>query len=716
MVAAKKYRRGWSVCSALAVTLLVWCCASTGLKAQRLDLSDEARERVQVLLPALVAATQADAHVHMERLERQLGETSNATEKSELLKELMFHAIDIGQPDTLRSLIVRTDDHAALTGDSELKLASELGHATWLALQGQFLSALEIAHKARTKAAERGDTLGVFYADAVLAMQGTDLGNIMEGLATLSQGISDLPTTPRGNRIRMMAHLVLGYIYSDVDAVEEMTDHYAKALSLHQRYGTGLDRESVLFNLGNSLSSIKENTLARAYFQGLEQVIEQTGRENGRFHVLYGLAWIAYEENRLEDSIALASRALRDYVGDPGFDGHLMDLIAISHARLGDATKARQWQQKANAFYQQHPDLLPEGPDGQELLTTAYILTAEGRYEEAIGYHNQARDALLDAQYNDFKSGITGLRTSLEAMLAHEQAERALAEAEDAFNNLVFALGLVLGLAGGAFIFMQRRHNLALRQSRDQAETANKTKSEFLANMSHELRTPLNAILGFSEMMQHEVFGKLGAKQYREYVGHIHESGGLLLDIINDILDLSKIESGRLALKEQPVDILALMSDVSKLIRPRAETKNVTLYCDCAQGLPLLHADKRLLKQILLNILTNAVKFTDEGGRIDLTATVDEKRAIRIAAKDTGIGMTEEEIAIALTPFGQAGSTMTRSHEGTGLGLPLVQSLVELHGGRLLLESEPGKGTIVTVRFPPERTLSIVTKCQGDCC
>ncbi len=712
MVAAKIYQRGRTVWSALAFSLLVWCCASTGLKAQHFDLSDEARQQAQALLPALIAATQADAHVHMERLEKQLAVTSDAEEKSELLKELMFHAIDIGQPGTLKTLIIRAHDHAALTGDEELKLAAQLGHATWLALQGQFLSALEIAHKARTNAAERGDTLGVFYADAVIALQSSDLGIIMEGLATLSQGIADLPDTPRGNRIQMMAHLVLGYIYSDVDAIEDMVGHYAKALALHQKHGTGFDRESILFNLGNSLSSIKENTLARAYFEGLELVIEQTGRENGRFHVLYGLAWIAYDEDRLEDCIALANRALGDYIGDPAFDGALMDLTAISYARLGDATKARHWQQEAKAFYQQRPDLLSEGPDGQDLLTTAYILTAEGRYEEAINYHNRARRALLDAQYSDFKSGITGLRTSLEAMLAHEQAERALAEAEEAFNNLVFALGLVLGLAGGALILMQRRHNLALMRGRDQAETANKTKSEFLANMSHELRTPLNAILGFSEMMQHEVFGKLGAKQYKEYVGHIHESGRLLLDIINDILDLSKIESGRLALKEQPVELWALMSDVSKLIRPRAEEKSVTLHCDCAHNLPLLHADKRLIKQILLNILSNAVKFTEQGGRIDLTATIDKKRAIRIVARDTGIGMTEEEIAIALTPFGQAGSTMTRSHEGTGLGLPLVQSLVELHGGRLHILSEPGKGTTITVLFPPERTLSIVAKDQ----
>ncbi len=232
---------------------------------------------------------------------------------------------------------------------------------------------------------------------------------------------------------------------------------------------------------------------------------------------------------------------------------------------------------------------------------------------------------------------------------------------------------------------------------------ANRAKSEFLANMSHELRTPLNAIIGFSEMLGIEIFGPIGNDKYREYVRDIHESGQHLLDLINDILDLSKIESGTEKLHEENVDISVVVESVLKLVRQRSEKHGVKLELELSGESPVLWADERKLKQILVNLLSNAIKFTKAGGTVTLKGWCRIESGYVFQVIDTGIGIALEDIPKALSQFGQVDSALNRQYEGTGLGLPLTKSLVELHSGSLDLQSDVGVGTTVTVRFPAER-------------
>ncbi|HTW35346.1 MAG TPA: ATP-binding protein [Rhizomicrobium sp.] len=239
-------------------------------------------------------------------------------------------------------------------------------------------------------------------------------------------------------------------------------------------------------------------------------------------------------------------------------------------------------------------------------------------------------------------------------------------------------------------------------RSKEAAEFANRTKTQFLANMSHELRTPLNAILGFSEVIERQMFGPVSAK-YLDYAADIHSSGRHLLALVNDVLDLSKLEAGKLELRESEFELPELVEECLTLLRARAESGEVRLKNALPKTLPSIRADARAVKQLLLNFLSNAVKFTPEGGEVRVEVEEDEGLTVRVV--DTGIGMTPAEIEVALAPFGQVDSRLARRQDGTGLGLPICRSLMELHGGELRVISAPNVGTTLAAWFPPARVI-----------
>jgi PAS domain S-box-containing protein len=355
---------------------------------------------------------------------------------------------------------------------------------------------------------------------------------------------------------------------------------------------------------------------------------------------------------------------------------------------------------------------------GIVVRTNDDMLFLNDGYAKLIGYESLkalialGKDALNDTIHPDDRQMVVDrirARMAGEEVTSHYELRLIRRDGSiawiDALATLVNWDGKPASLSWLTDITARKQAEEELVKSKEAAEFANRAKTEFLANMSHELRTPLNAILGFSEVIKSQMFGPIGTQKYADYAGDIHTSGQHLLDLINDVLDLAKLEAGKLDLRETDISLASIVAQCIALLRQRAKEAGVTLNVEMPDRSPALRADERAIKQVLINLLSNAVKFTPEGGKIVTRVTAAPRKGLTIRVSDSGIGMSAAEIETALAPFGQIDSKLARKHQGTGLGLPITRSLVRLHGGDIAIESAPGKGTTITVHFPASRVI-----------
>ncbi len=339
--------------------------------------------------------------------------------------------------------------------------------------------------------------------------------------------------------------------------------------------------------------------------------------------------------------------------------------------------------------------------------STYAIIQANQRAQDLYGgeYVLNGKDALSMFVDHDVRSRLNdaavGLRPRepIEARLITGNGEIIWAHISAALVRFHGMPALLVALQD---VTARRQEAEALREARDQATESSRSKSQFLANMSHELRTPLNAIIGFSEALERELFGPVGNPRYLEYATDIHDSGVHLLNLINDILDLSKIEAGHFELHEDETDLADVVASACRIVRHRAQEASIKIETNMPTPAIRLCVDERALKQILINLVSNAVKFSNDRGTVRIEVTASSE-GIRIAVIDSGIGIAPHDIPKALAPFTQVDGTLSRAHEGTGLGLPLAKHMTELHGGTLTIVSNLGVGTTIFVDLPASR-------------
>jgi len=389
--------------------------------------------------------------------------------------------------------------------------------------------------------------------------------------------------------------------------------------------------------------------------------------------------------------------------GDIAWDGVILDVDDDVRTRLSHALFATAVEHAA---------------DGIEITDPQFRLQyVNPAFERITGHARQdvigktpgslVRSGHFDAAYYEAIERTIKAGKIWRGELIARRKDGDLRYQEATISPVVDASGEILHfIAVKRDISEQKQREVAVIEAKDAAEQANRAKTTFLANMSHELRTPLNAIIGFAELIAMQVGGPIGSERYIGYARDIGASGEHLLKIINDVLDLTRIEAGGMELHDEPIRCADLIESSLRFIRDQAGRAGLAIIIDCPADLPSLRGDQRKLRQVLINLLSNAVKFTTRGGRVRIEARHEVDGGLLLQVGDTGIGMATPDIAQALTPFKQIDNSLARKYEGAGLGLPLAKSLVELHGGTLNVVSEPGQGTVVTCRFPAARTVA----------
>jgi two-component system cell cycle sensor histidine kinase PleC len=408
---------------------------------------------------------------------------------------------------------------------------------------------------------------------------------------------------------------------------------------------------------------------------------------------LVGIAVDISEQKQLAEQTHLANMRLRDAIEN----------ISEAFVLWDPDNRLVMCNSKYQQFYKLPNSLVVSGTcyddvvrAATEPLVRTRIAVEEKSSDGAATYEAQLDDRrwLHISERRTRDGGFVSVGTDITPLKLHE--ERLVKSESELMNTVADLQASRRTLEHQAQQLVDLADKYQTEKTR--AEAASQTKSEFLANMSHELRTPLNAIIGFSEIMQAGLFGDLGSDKYRDYARDIHESGQYLLDVINDILDMSKIEAGRITIEPVDLDVTQLVEDCLRIVAARAEDGAITLVSEL-EGPIRVHGDKRALTQVLLNLLSNAVKFTDTRGEVRVSAIQgDETLAIQIA--DTGIGIPSEHVEKLGRPFAQVENQLTKSHRGSGLGLAISRSLIALHGGEFTIDSEVNRGTVVSFTLP----------------
>jgi signal transduction histidine kinase len=519
-----------------------------------------------------------------------------------------------------------------------------------------------------------------------------------------------------------MAVRTLSAVYLDLGLLEQALDLNREALQIFNEIGHQLYYSKTLTECADVLKSRGEFDEALAIIDNAQARLEAPSEANDeieRLQLKYTRTLTLSDARRSGEAVAAAKETLEAarQFGSANITSGCRAVLALAHARLGQLEESRRNVEQFLANIDAVTDPF-ERICGVLNYARAEMVSNRG---------GRALDRVEQALALAKEIGLKGLTAQCHAALA--DIYQAVDEHADALGHFkaFYAIERELHTVGIEHRIGQMQLQIRvdearmetlekartelerlvtertqqMRLAKEQAEIANRSKSDFLAHMSHELRTPLNAVIGFAELLTQEVHGPLGSPKYREYIKDIHDSGTLLLSLINDILNLSKIEAGKQELSREICSVEDICLACLRLVRDRATQAGIALKLSLQPNLRLLDVDVRAVKQVLLNLLTNAIKFTLEGGQVTLFASDDGVGPhVTLGVRDTGIGIAAEDLPRVLEPFGQVQNSYTKTQPGTGLGLPLAKLLTELHDGQFTIESTLGEGTLVTVALP----------------
>ena len=672
------------------------------------SLTDEILlKRAEAFLERLDSVGDLDLQNEFKRHIDKYQAATNPIIQAQELETILGYAVHMEDVEQILHFAALQEKMGKELDDSSMITMAKSSLAYTNGMNGQFKSALQEISAIENGAIESGDLKLQIHAAMLRGLQAASIGRSLESSEHLKAIERLIVDDPKYDLQRMLVYWTIAFNAVNNNDLENTIHYYSLSVDLAEANKWAIDRQSIVYNIAALLANDKAYGAAEKYFREYGKISLDVDRKQDVFFMHYGLASLYMDQERYSDILREVQSAQTFENIQVGFQPYLYIVTIKALARLNRVGEAKKSYEKFVNFFEKNPEYKNTRDEINLLNMQAEILYAEGKLSQAYKKYASFHDQIVDRMSRDHTIDAKGMRQGLEAAIDKEEAENKLAQAEVANSYMLLGASFVILLILFMFNSSQKKSSQKLKISKAEADNANKAKSIFLANVSHELRTPLNAIIGFSDIMKNDVIGIMNADQTKEYSKLINDSGKHLLSIINDILDINRIEAGKMEMHEDAIDISWLLDDVSHLLQQTATQANVELFFNVDSNLPDLFGDERQIKQILINLVNNSIKFSESETSIRASAHLREDRGITIKVQDEGVGMSEEDLEKAMEPFRRIQNDQIDEKEGTGLGLPLAKMLTELHNGTMIVSSVLGQGTLVELNFPSERAIPV---------
>lgn len=681
--------------------------AFVSLSSSALADPDEVQlKRAEIFLERLGDVNQLDLefvlHQHIDNFEA-------ATDPKEQAKELeiiLGYAVHIEDHNQIIHFANLQAEIGNTLDDPIIKAMAQANLAYSKSLSGEFQTAFKkITLLGNAPLISKNLNLKIHFA-ILKGLMANAIDRTLESIELLKTIERDIVDKPIYDMQRMLLYWTIAFNAISNDDLDAAVKYYSLSVDLAQTNSWAIDNSSMIYNIAALLADSKAYDAAEKYLHKYGEVSKAVSRDSDVFFMHYGLANLYMDQERYLDAAQQIEFAQAFDEIQVGFQPYLYIAQIKAYSHLQRVTQAKAAYEKFVQFFEDNPEYKETRTNVNLLSAEAEILYAEGKITEAYNKFMLFHRNMVAKIKSSHQVDAQGMRQNLEAAVAKEEAENKLAQSEIANSNMLLGAAFIIVIILFMFYSAQKKSREDLEVSKIEADSANLAKSKFLANVSHELRTPLNAIIGFSDILQNDRLGPMDTDQAKEYSKLINDSGNHLLSIINDILDITKIESGKMEMQEDTIDISWLLDDVDHLLQQTATKANIELFFDAGTNLPDLLGDERYLKQILINLVNNSIKFSDAKTSIRTTAHLRKDKGITIKIQDEGIGMSMEDVKIAMEPFMRIQNNGENEQEGTGLGLPLAKALTELHNGTMVVTSAPSQGTLIELNFPTERAIA----------